>query len=135
MLWMLLFAAQAGGGEIVTGNVHGVSYTRTMVESACGQHVIHVQFRNEWPRGLRGRVDSFRIDGSDVADGAASLQDRAANRTISQIEIMNCGSDRRDPEILGAMYLAGPESTQRGMPANAFFRLRKEAGAWRFSWE
>ena len=135
MLWTLLAVMQISAVEIVTNHPRGVLYTRTDIESACGEHLIQMQFRNEWPRGIRGRVTFFKIDGRDVASAAADLQQRAANRSISTIEIMNCGVDERNPVFQGVMVLATLESEQRDLPPRAFFRIGRQDGIWRLSWD
>lgn len=135
MSWLLIVASVLSPGEIVSGHARGVSYTRTDIESACGAHVIRIQYRNDWPRGIRGRVGYVRIDDRDIGGAAAGLEERAANRTISKVEIINCGRDERNPLIFGVMRLAEAESRQRGLPQNVYFRIRREDGDWRMVWE
>lgn len=135
MFWALLLAVQAGSAEIVTQHVNGVAYTRTDIESACGVHVIQIRYRNDWPQGIRGRVNFVRIDNVDIVGAASGLEERAANRTISGIEIMNCGFDERDPVISAVMRLARLESQYEGLSPNVYFRLTRAAGSWQISWE
>ena len=130
-----LMLLQAASGEIVLRESNGVAYEKTDIEAGCGTSQIRIQYRNDWPRGERGRVIFVRIDGQEVAGAAAGLQERAANRTITDIDIMNCGDDRENPTFQGVMELARLESRQRGMPPAIFFRIWRAGGTWQIFWE
>lgn len=135
MFLNFLLVLQVASGEIVLRESNGVSYEKTDIESGCGTRQIRIQYRNDWPRGVRGQVIFVRIDDQEVAGAAAGLQERAANRTISDIDIMNCGDDDENPTFQGVMELARLESGQRGMSPTVFFRIRRAAGTWQVYWE
>lgn len=106
-------------------------YHQTDYESACGETLFRVRFRNG-PKE-RGRVDHLLIDGRPVRDAAETLQIRAARRAIGGIEIMNCGMDPKRPVLRGVMNLSELESRAAGMRASLFFRLTRRGRDWKMT--
>ena len=103
-------------------------YHRTEYESACGTTVFRVRFRN----GVResGLIDYLLIDERPVRHIAATLDIRAARRSIVRIEIMDCGMEPDRPVFRGVMVLSEGESRAAGMRDKLFFRLTRHGKDW-----
>jgi hypothetical protein len=128
---LMLMAVQE---EIVirTGNYVSPKYHWTDYQSACGENVFRVRFRNGPEEG--GRVDHFLIDGRPVPGAAETLQVRAARRFIDSIGIMHCGMDEANPTFLGSIHMDPALSRVFSLRDTLFFRLTKDArGDWRFT--
>jgi hypothetical protein len=110
----------------------GPTYSRTDYESACGDQVFRVRFRNA-PKE-HGRVDHVLINGRPVPGAAETLDVRAARRTIDGIGIMRCGMDSKQPEFKGYMELSKAESQVASMRPLLLFRITRQGGeGWRLT--
>ncbi len=127
----LLLSAQSSG--IVTAHSRSPDYAQTDIATACGDYVVRIQFRNT--NGQRGEVTFVSINDRNVSGAASGLRGRAANRYIERIGIMNCGFDPEDPVIMGVMELSAHASRRLGLQPSVYFRLRREGGSWRISWD
>lgn len=132
---MVAVSVNSAQADIATSHSVSVRYAQTDVESACGAHVIRIRYRNDWPSGRRGRVLFVQIDDRQVDGASQALESHAANRTVSKIEIMNCGYDADNPVFHAVMNLAPLESRQRGMPSDAYFRIGRVDGRWQLTLE
>jgi hypothetical protein len=103
-------------------------YHQTEYESACGSTVLRIRFRNSMRE--RGRIEHLLIDGRPAQNVAATLDVRAARRSIVSFEIMDCGLDRHRPVFHGAMVLSEAESRAAGMRHMLFFRLTRQGKDW-----
>lgn len=133
MLLSILLLTQAPSSGLTLHHSHGPNYTRTSIESACGNHVVRIEYRNDLR--TRGQVILVRINDRDVMGAARGLQDRAANRSIATIEIMNCGFDEQEPIISAVMQLSPVESQRERLPPRVYFRLRRQGSSWLVSWD
>jgi hypothetical protein len=106
-------------------------YHQTEYESGCGSTVFRVRFRNG-PRE-NGRVDHLLIDGRQARDVAATLDLRAARRSIVSFQIMDCGWDPRRPVFRGVMVLSEAESRAASMRHMLFFRLTRHGKGWQIA--
>jgi hypothetical protein len=129
----LLFVMLQAADVVVAEHSRGTDYVQTNIEAACGDRILRIQYRNENAR--RGQVTFVNVNNRDVFGAAFGLQNRAANRAIVGIEIMNCGWNERDPEIRGVMALSELESRRDNLPPRVYFRVRQVDGSWRISWD
>lgn len=129
----ILFIAAEQDTIVVTTGPHHVNpkYHQTDYETACGSTVVRVRYR-QGPEES-GRVDHVLIDGRRVRDAAETLQILAARRSITGMEIFDCGTDRRRPVFRGAMTLSEAESQAARMVNRLFFRLSRVGNDWQLT--
>jgi hypothetical protein len=130
MFWIAFLASQAGSGIVASRDPLDPAYSNIEIESACGDHVVRMRFRNVAIGAPRGRVVSVSIDNEEVRGAATQLQARVADRFIDRMGIMNCGPDARNPIVTGNMVFSDMESQREGLPPRIFFRLRRDNGVW-----
>jgi len=133
MYLLALLLSQPPSDYIVTMHARGTAYTRVEFETACGVHVIEVQYRNRTRADPMGEIEYFKIDGQPVVGALDELRWRAARRPIDRIGIRNCGLSEADPVIPGYMDLAETGTTVH--PAYVPFQLHRVDGVWRISFD
>jgi hypothetical protein len=127
----LTMMAEPSGGTIASENTAIPRYHLYDFESACGNSMVRVRFRDEARQGTR--VDHVLVDG-DPVPGATKILDRfAVRRKIDRIEIMHCGMDPLRPIFRGVMKLSKPESQPSDKQNTIFFRLTRRGKGWQMS--
>lgn len=134
MLWTLFAITQ--GGVFVTEHVRRPVYHDTVYESACGEHVFRIAYRNgssEAKQGPavrnRGLVETVTIGGRTVANAAYALQTLTAGRSIARVGIIHCGLN---PDIVfqGVLETSPVESKNYQLNPDIYFRIKLENKTW-----